>query len=132
MRDGHLQSSNGSITWLTLFASTGTLVCCALPATLVTLGLGATVATLTSSFPFLITLSQHKVWVFGLSGALLLVSGWLLYRAGRSCPVDPELGALCEKSRIWNTRIYWISVVIWSIGFSVAYLALPLRIWLES
>lgn len=69
------QLRDGSITWLTLFASAGTLVCCALPIILVTLGLGATVAALTSSFPILIKLSQHKEWVFAFSGAMLMLSG---------------------------------------------------------
>lgn len=116
--------------WLTLFASTGTLICCALPIILVTLGLGVTVAALTSTFPLLITLSQHKIWVFAFSGALLGVSGWLLYRPGRTCPTDPETGRLCNRAQVWNRRVYWSSVVIWSIGFFAAYLALPLRIWL--
>lgn len=120
------------VSWLTLFASTGTLICCALPIALVTLGMGATVAALTSSFPILITLSQHKIWVFGFSALLLGVSGWLLYRPGRRCPRDPELGALCEKTNRWNRRVYWTSVAIWGIGFFAAYLALPLRIWLAS
>jgi len=119
------------LSWLALFTSTGTLICCALPILLVTLGLGATVAALTSAFPFLIVLSQHKVWVFTLSGAMLGISGWLLYRTGRSCPGDPELGALCERMHVWNQRIYWSSVVIWGAGFFAAYLALPIRIWLE-
>lgn len=126
------QMKDSGVTWLTLFASTGTLICCALPIILVALGLGATVAALTSIFPFLITLSQHKIWVFAFSGAMLGLSGWLLYRPGRRCPTDPELGALCEKTNIWNRRIYWTSVAIWGIGFFAAYLALPLRIWLES
>ena len=121
-----------SATWLTLFATTGTLICCALPIVLVTLGLGATVATLTSTFPFLITLSQHKIWVFTFSASMLSVSGWLIYRSGRSCPSDPELAALCDSVNIWNRRIYWTSVAIWTIGFIAAYIALPLRIWLES
>lgn len=118
------------MTWLTLFVTTGTLICCALPIVLVTLGLGATVAALTSSFPFLVTLSEHKTWVFAISGALLGLSGWLLYRPGRSCPADPELGALCDKAQVWNRRIYWASVAIWGVGFAAAYLALPIRIWL--
>ncbi len=126
------QLKHGRITWLSLFASTGTLICCALPIILVTLGLGATVVALTSAFPFLITLSQHKIWVFSFSGIMLGVSGWLLYRPGRSCPSDPELGALCEKANLWNRRVYWTSVIIWVIGFFAAYIALPLRIWLES
>ncbi len=117
-------------TWVTLFASAGTLVCCALPIILVTFGMGATVAALTSSAPFLIVLSQHKVWVFAGSAILLALSGWMMYRPGRSCPVDPELGALCDRTQLWNRRIYWVSVTLWSVGFIAAFLALPLRIWL--
>ena len=116
--------------WLTLFASTGTLVCCALPIILVSFGFGATVAALTSSFPILIALSLHKTWIFAFSGAMLALSGWLIYRAGSSCPPDPQLALLCNKTRLWNRRIYWSSVIIWGIGFFAAYLALPLRIWL--
>lgn len=120
----------GGLTWFTLFASTGTLVCCALPIILVTLGLGAAVASLTSAFPFLITLSQHKIWVFAFSGMMLGLSGWLMYRPGRACPTDPVLGRACTKTQVWNRRIYWASVAIWSVGFFAAYLALPLRIGL--
>lgn len=121
-----------ALSWLTLFASTGTLICCALPIVLVTLGLGATVAALTSVFPFLIVLSQYKVWVFALSGALLAGSGWLIFRYARACPADPKLAVACAKAQVWNRRVYWVSVVIWTTGFFIAYLALPLRIWLES
>ena len=65
------------------------------------------------------------------SGALLLLSGWLMYRPGRACPADPELGRLCDQTQVWNRRIYWSSVALWGIGFFAAYLALPLRIWLD-
>jgi len=119
------------LSWLTLFASGGTLICCALPIILVTLGLGATVAAFTTSFPLLVTIAQHKAWVFAGSGALLLVSGWLMYRSGRACPADPELGRLCDQTQVWNRRIYWSSVMLWGIGFFAAYLALPLRILLD-
>lgn len=120
-----------SVTFFTLFTTTGTLVCCALPIIFVTLGLGATVAAMTSTFPFLITLSQHKIWVFAFSGIMLAISGWLMFRPGRTCPADKELGRACSTAHKWNKRIYWSSVVIWSIGFTAAYLLLPIRIWLE-
>jgi hypothetical protein len=123
---------DGGLTWLSLFVSAGTLVCCALPIVLVTLGFGAAVAVTTSAFPFLITLSQHKAWVFVFSGFILGVSGWPLYRPGRHCPSDPELKELCDRALVLNRRIYWASVVVWSVGFFAAYLALPLRIWLEN
>ena len=120
------------LSWLTLFAASGTLICCALPIILVTLGLGAAVAVLTSSFPVLVTIALHKAWVFAGSGALLLVSGWLMYRPGRACPADPELARLCDKSQVWNRRIFWTAASIWSVGFFAAYLALPMRIWLDA
>lgn len=119
------------ITWLSLFASSGTLLCCALPIGLVALGLGATVAAVSSNFPFLATLTEHKGWVFGTSGVLLVISGWLTSQTAQSCPSDPELAALCERARTWNRRVLWTSAAIWGLGFFAAYLALPLRILLE-
>jgi len=129
---GALILKETGLSWLTLFAASGTLLCCALPIVLVTLGLGATVAAFTSSFPLLITIAQHKIWVFTGSGALLLFSGWLMHRSGRSCPTDPELARVCARAQVWNRRIYRGSAMLWSIGFFAAYLALPLRIWLDS
>ena len=62
--------------WLVLFASTGTLLCCALPIVLVSLGMGAVVASMASNIPFLIVLSQHKAWVFLASFILLILAAW--------------------------------------------------------
>jgi len=119
------------VTIFTLFTTTGTLICCALPIIFVTLGMGAAVAAMTSTFPFLITLSQYKIWVFLFSGLMLLVSGWLMFRPGRACPIEPELAQACGTAHKWNKRIYLSSVTIWGIGFAAAYLLLPLRIWLD-
>jgi hypothetical protein len=116
--------------WLALFASTGTLICCALPIVLVTLGFGAAVAVLSGNFPFLVTLSLHKTWVFAVSGVLLALSGWVLFRSGQSCPPEPAADEVCQTITPWNKGIFWLSVTIWGLGFFAAYLALPLRIWL--
>ncbi len=118
------------VTVFTLFTTTGTLICCALPIILVTLGLGTAVVAMTSAFPFLITLTKYKIWVFAFSGLMLAVSGWLMYRPGRACPTDERLGRACNTAQRWNRRIYWTSVTIWGIGFFAAYLLLPIRIWL--
>lgn len=128
--DAPTLSRDRGVTVFTLFTTTGTLLCCALPIVFVSLGLGATVVAMTSTFPFLVTLTHYKIWVFAFSGLMLVVSGWLMFRSGRHCPTDAALGAACGKADRWNRRIYWTSVTIWSVGFFAAYVALPLRIWL--
>lgn len=112
--------------WLILLTSVGTLLCCALPILLVTIGLGAVVASTVTALPWLVPLTANKIWVFAGSGVLLGFSGWLMYRPGRTCPTDPELAALCGKAQIWNRRVYWVSLAIWCIGLFFAYAYLPL------
>lgn len=120
-----------SVTLITLFTTTGTLVCCALPIALVTLGMGATMASLVSAVPFLMTLGQYKIAVFGVSGLLIGFSAFLMYRPGRYCPADPKLAEICNRTQRWNRRVVWFSGTLWSIGFFAAYLSLPLITWLE-
>jgi hypothetical protein len=59
---------------LALFGSASTLLCCALPALLISLGAGAVMAGLTSAIPGIMWLSAHKNVLFVLSGALMTVS----------------------------------------------------------
>lgn len=115
---------------LTLFTSAGTLACCALPILLVSLGMGATVVSLTSSAPWLITLSEHKNWVFAIALAMLLLCAWFIYNPRRSCPVEPQLANACRRLDKINRWIYWTSVVIWASGFFAAFLLNPLSRWL--
>jgi len=125
---GH-RDRTGGLSWVALFASTGTLVCCALPILLVSLGAGATVAALTSALPILVTLSHYKLWVFGVSGLLLAVAAWLSWRPGRSCPAEPELGAVCTRTRRWNRWVLSAAIAVWSLGFFSAFLLYPLVLW---
>ncbi len=116
--------------WLVLFTSSTTLVCCALPILLVSLGLGAASASLFASVPFLVTLAQYKTWVFAASGIVLAVTAWLLYRPGRVCPADPELADQCNKAHRWNLRFFWAASLMWLVGFAAAYLVLPVYLWI--
>jgi len=112
--------------WLLLFASTTTLLCCALPIVLIALGFGAVPAALFSNLPFLVVLAHHKLWLFAGSGAFLALAAWALWRPGRTCPADPDLAARCARADRWNRRIFIASVVIWAMGFTAAFLSLPL------
>ena len=117
--------------FLALFASLGTLLCCVLPIVFVGLGLGTTIAALISRFPILVTLSQHKIWIFILSALLLIIAAWLVWRPSRSCPTDPRLAAFCEKMQRWNKGIFWVALMIWTMGFVVTYIILPIWVWFE-
>lgn len=116
--------------WLALFASTGTLVCCALPILLVTLGFGSVVAALTFRYPLLVTLSEYEGWMFGLSAILLLLTAWFIWGRQTHCPAEPALAARCVRTRSINQRVLLGAVIIWSIGFTARFLLLPLRNWL--
>ena len=118
--------------WLTLFVAGGTLICCALPIVLVSLGFGAVVAGVFYNVPGLLLLAENKAWTLGLSALMLLGLAWLVWRPGQSCPADPELAAYCARAKTWNRRIFFAGVTLWGIGFFFSYLILPLRIWLES
>ena len=113
--------------WLLLFTTSGTLVCCAIPITLVSLGFGAVVAGMAASAPWLITLSLYKGWVFVASGGLIALAARSVYRPGRACPADPVLAAACARADTWNRRFIVLSGVLWLAGFVAAYV-LPVLI----
>lgn len=122
--------------YVSLFTSFGTLICCALPSLLVLSGLGATVATLLSAAPWLVTLSRHKEWVFATSGALILLNFGYVYAlaprlrgVNQTClPDDPTACGTADRvSRI----VLWISAAIYAGGFFTAYLLAPILMWSE-
>ena len=94
---------------ISLFTSAATLVCCALPALMVSLGMGAVLAGLVSDFPQLVWLSKHKVEVFGLAAILLLLAGVMLWRARYlPCPTDSVQAKACNRLRMISWIIYWV------------------------
>ena len=112
------------VAWISLFASTGTLFCCALPSLLVALGMGATMAGLVSAVPQLIWLSQYKILVFGLSAIMLIVAGLLQYKSRNApCPTDIKKAKACATSRTWSLRVYLLSDALWLTGAFFAFVA---------
>ena len=109
---------------ISLFTSAATLVCCALPALMVSLGMGAVLAGLVSDFPQLIWLSQHKAGVFGLATMLLLLAGFMLCRARTlPCPADPAQAKACTRLRMISWMIYGVSVLFFLTGIFFAFIA---------
>jgi mercuric ion transport protein len=125
------QTDTGLLGALALVASTGTLVCCALPIILVVLGLGSTVAALTSAAPWLVTLSLHKTWVFAGSALLIgLAAYWQMLPW--ACPNDPAQAVACRRLRRTARALAIAAAGLWLIGFFAAYLMEPIARWLDS
>ena len=118
------------LNYFSLFSSFSTLICCALPSVLVLLGMGTTVASLLSAAPWLVSLSRHKIWTFGIAGTLIAMSFVMTYlitprlHHGEACEADDPT-ACGEVSKI-SRVILWGSAIIWSCGLFVAYLLGPI------
>lgn len=112
---------------LSLFTSLSTLVCCALPALFVALGMGAVVAGVVSAAPWLVWLSDHKKGVFAAAGFMLMLSAYMQWKARFApCPVDPAQAKACKNLRIFSISVLVFSFVVYGIGFFFAFLAADL------
>jgi hypothetical protein len=123
MSNVQLQTSRtpALLNYLSLFTSLGTLLCCALPSVLVVLGLGATVASFLSAFPFLVTVSRQKGWIFAVSGTLIALSFAYLYRIAPRLQTACAPGEACETASRMSRIALWTAAIIYAIGMFVAY-----------
>lgn len=124
------------LSYVALFSSFGTLLCCALPALLVLFGLGATVASMLASAPWLVTLSEHKVIVFSIAGALIAGNFVYVYaiaprlqaRAAACAPGDPS----CRTLSRYSKAVLWLSAAIYATGAAVAFGLGPFLMWWDA
>ncbi|MGB0907428.1 MAG: hypothetical protein ACPGVT_08035 [Maricaulaceae bacterium] len=112
---------------LALFASTSTLLCCALPAFLVTIGAGAVMAGIATEVPGYMWLTERKVGLFIVAGILLtfaIISKYIARNA--PCPIDPKQAKACMRMRKMGTVILSVAVVFYLIGGFFAFFAASL------
>ena len=108
---------------ISLFASSSTLICCAIPALLVSLGAGGTLASLVAVFPKIVWISEHKEAIFLLSASLMFIGGLLQWRnRSAPCPIDPKQRDACLKTRKISQRIYLVSLGLLIIGGWFAFI----------
>lgn len=107
--------------YASLFTSFGTLICCAIPSTLVLLGFGASLAGFLGEYPQFIWLSDNKELVFGLSFFMLSVSyGGQKLGARNTCPVEKRES--CESAKSWSKPLFYVSLAINVIGAFYAFI----------
>jgi mercuric ion transport protein len=117
------------LNYLSLFTSLGTLLCCALPSLLVLFSLGASVASMLSFMPWLVTMSRHKQWTFTVSGVLIALSFVnMCYLSPRirakGCNTDDP--SACEEASRLSRLLLWVSAGIYAVGVFVAYVLGPI------
>ena len=124
---------SGALSYLSLFTSLGTLLCCALPSLLVLFGLGATVASVLSEAPWLVTMSHHKHWVFIVAGVLISSNFLYIYAiapklqlSNGSC--DPNDPAACQTASRFSRIVLWCSAVLYMVGCFTAYILGPILV----
>lgn len=123
------------LNYFSLFTSLSTLLCCALPSLLVLFGLGASVASMLSFMPWLVTLSRHKQWTFAVSGTLIALSFVNMYyiapriRAKQCSADDPSA---CEEASKLSRVLLWVSAVIYGAGIFAAYVLGPILARLDN
>jgi hypothetical protein len=109
--------------FFSLFASSSTLICCALPSLFVVLGAGASFASLLTFFPFMIVLSQYKLAISLTALTTITLACIAHYNTAHlPCPADPELGRACLQSRRRARHVYYISVSIFVFATIFTYL----------
>ncbi len=113
---------NAGLALAALLASSGTLVCCVLPAVMVALGAGATLAGWVSAIPQLVWLSEHKALVFGVAAAVLAIAGIAIASGRRMpCPADPALARACVQLRRFSAVVYACALAAFLLGCAYAF-----------
>ena len=116
------EESRKALPYLSLFTSTSTLICCALPALFVGLGMGAVFAGLISVFPQMIWMSENKDILFTVAGIVLVFVGLIEYR-GRNlpCPINPAAAKTCMATRRFSKIVFRVSLFIYIVGTFFAF-----------
>lgn len=112
--------------YLALFTSTGTLVCCALPSAIAALAGGGAVASLVSTFPWMVSLSRQKEWIFLAAGIMIVVSGILTLRPRGKIACSLTGGRGCQTAGRLTRIISWTSVLVFVVGALFAFGLLPI------
>lgn len=124
--DAHAR--NTGLVFGSLLASGATLLCCVLPAVLVSLGAGATLVSLVTAVPQLVWLSEQKPVVFAVAGLLLLGSGLMIWRARRlPCPANPAAARTCARLRRINVSLHVFALASFLMGATFAFVLPALR-----
>jgi hypothetical protein len=88
-----------------------------------------------SFMPWLVTLSRHKQWTFGVSGVLIALSFVNMYYISprlRAKQCSPDNPTACEDASKLSRVLLWVSAGIYAVGVFVAYVLGPILARLDN
>jgi len=122
-KETDLIKSNKLVNYLSLITSSGTIICCALPVLLVSVGAGAALSSFVAVFPQLVIFSIYKIPIFIGAFIMLIIAGILQYQSrDLPCPADKKKAYACMQTRKVSMIIYFTSVGIFIIGLLFAFI----------
>ncbi len=121
MKEKYVQSP--MVNFFALLSSSSTLLCCALPAILVSMGAGAVFANIISVVPALTVVSRFKIEITIATLVILIAVGVLHSKTAKMpCPADPILGRACLKSRKRSRVVYYLSCMVFAIASTFTFI----------
>lgn len=90
--------------------------------------MGAVFASLTSFIPQIYWIAEYKIWLFLVTGGLLILS-WIFMEQSKvmECPIDENKRQMCKNSKSIAQKVFWCSTFLYSIGLVFSYVV-PLAI----
>ena len=106
-----------------ILAASSTLICCALPALLVAIGAGSSLAFIISTIPGIIFLSKYKTLLFLITGIIIIIGYYNNRHNNIRCPNTPLKAAYCQQNQKWSNFLLKLAILLYSIGFFMAFIA---------
>ena len=106
--------------YFSLFTSTSTLMCCALPSLLVALGAGGVLASVFARYPQIGFIAEYSSVVFTIAG-VLIVTNVVIFFKKRNEPCDIQKKIACTKAKKVQKYMLVASVIIYLIALFAKY-----------
>ena len=117
-----MRSLNSWLQATGIIRALSTLLCCALPIVLVSLGLGTVLAWLVSHLPWLVWVSEHAIYFISLTLILLIISGYLVFFHPSSCDIQNKKNLdECHNRQKYAKIIWFVTAIILLIGAIFKY-----------
>lgn len=104
-----------------LISNGGVMLCCVLPAILVSLGLGSSLATFLSEYPIFIKITSYKDYIFLFVFFILSFNGYILYKNNKKVCEINNLNKECIEVKRVSKLLYFISIFIFLISLYLSY-----------